>query len=251
MLKRAPLRSSLLRQAILNPELCNEMIHNAYEIDQTPAMAFGSLAHLVILEPDKFENMIELKEPKKGKEFDLNKEGKYLVNPNTKQKLLDMQRILYHKKNIKSLINGTIEGEFLAQIDSLDCVARPDIYYKDTIIDYKTVSNIKRNWTYASIDAGYNIQFAHYHRVLETLGYTPKKWVHIVQSTTFPFNTQIYKFSNNYMQHAFKTWEDAIKIYKLILSNEYPFDLSKEEVVDIRHYDMAEEQEDDVIFGGV
>lgn len=248
---KEPLRSSLLRQAILNPELCYEMVHNGYEIEQTPSMAFGTLAHLAILQPRLFEKSFVIKEPRKGKEFDkvdsLTFGKAFLLLQSTVDKLRAMQNAMFNKTNITELIGGTIEGQWITDVEDLHCIARPDIYNNDIIIDYKTVSHLKDNWLWASSNAGYNIQFAHYHQVLEALQFSPKKWIHIVQETCVPYRVRIYKFTHNYMCQSFAIWEEAITVFKTILDKTYDIHTCKEEVIDVKSY--LDDIENTAIFG--
>lgn len=235
------LRSSLLKQALLNPDLCWSMIHGGYNLETTPAMAFGTLSHLAILQPDLFRNSFALKEHRKGKEFDVNDNGQFLILPNTYQKLVDMQAAFNRKINVKSLIAGQIESEWFATIDGHECVAHPDVVNGDILIDYKTLSNVKKNWAYVAADGGYDVQFAHYHKVLSANGVNIRKWYHIVQMTTFPYTVILYKYTKDYMQHALQAHSEALERYNILLNDEFALNKAEEEYVHLNNRDKNDD----------
>ncbi len=236
------LRSSLLKQALLNPDLCWHMIHSNYDLETTAAMAFGTLAHKAILQPELFKQSFALKAPRKGREFDKTADGKFLILSPTHQKLIDMQAAFNRKSNLKKLIKGRIEGEWFANIDGHECVAHPDVVNGDILIDYKTLSNTKKNWAYVAADGGYDIQFAHYHKVLAANDIKIKKWYHIVQITSFPYTAVLYKYTNDYMQHALQSHSEAMDRYSILLNDEFGINKADEEYVHLTNRDKNDEE---------
>lgn len=227
------LRSSVLKQALLQPDLCYEMVVNNRHVTPTPAMSFGTLSHLAVLQPEFLASSIALKPPNKGREYDKDEHGRFLLLQATCKKLIDMQCAIHRKENFRSLLEGEIEGEWCADLEGVKCVAHPDVVNKTILLDYKTTSQLTKNWPYKASDAGYDIQFAHYHQVLRANGIHIKKWYHLVQSTAFPYSAVLYKYSKHYIQHALSRWTDAIEVYKQIVSGEYPIGIGVEESIEL------------------
>lgn len=236
-----PLRSTVLREAILNPRLCYEMTHNDYQIKKTDSMVFGTLAHLAMLQPDVFENSYVIKEPNKGRDLDQNADNKYMLLPKTYDHLRSMQQEAMRTKTLPELLKcGLIEREFRATLLGYECVARPDIVLPKNriLIDYKTTSTHKKRWEYVALDGGYDVQFAHYAKVLEANDIKIDHWYHIVQSTTDPFCEIVrYSYGRNFRMHAIARWTEAMKAYDTIAKGEFNLDTMREEVVEVRTYD--------------
>lgn len=238
-------RSSLLKQAVLNPKLCRAMI-KGYEIPRSSSMGKGSAAHHAILEPDKFAELYRIKEPRKGKEFDT-VDGKTLILQGTHDELIGMQEEFYSDPKLAEMILNAsiIEGELFHVEQGYNLVARPDLVYKDILIDYKTTSIVKKNWLYQAMDSGYDIQFAHYQRVLKEHGIKINKWYHITQSTTFPYNVRIFKYDQTFRNRAESSWEKAFQCFDLLYKNKYEF-TTDEAVVSFTKGDITELPEEAV-----
>lgn len=233
------IRSSLLKQAVLNPKLCRAMI-KGYDIPKTSSMGRGTAAHHAILEPNKFAEFYRIKEPRKGKEFDI-VDDKTLVLQGTHDELIGMQEEFYSDKKLANMVKNAsiIEGELFHVEQNYNLVARPDLVYKDILIDYKTTSGIKKNWLYTAMDSGYDIQFAHYQRVLKHHGITINKWYHITQSTTFPYNIRVFKYDQAFRNKAEISWENAFECFDLIYNNKYKF-VTDEATVSFNKGDITE-----------
>lgn len=217
------LRSSLLKQAALNPKLCQAMI-NGYDIPKSSAMGRGTAAHTAILEPDKFATQYAIKEPRRGKEFDTIND-KTVVLQKTYEELLGMQQEFYNDPKLANMIlkASMIEGEMFHVEHDFNLVARPDLVFEDILIDYKTTSRIYNNWLYQAMDSGYDIQFAHYEKVLKKNGIKINKWYHITQSTTFPYNIRVFKYDKMFKVRASDSWKQAFEIFGRLYNGTYEF----------------------------
>lgn len=225
------LRSSLLRQAFLSPRTCEAMLHKGYVVTQTAPMAKGQITHTAILESAKFSNCFEIKEPRKGREFSYNSEGKIMLNQSTVDEVMAMVGEFYSYEELGKLIASAkyIEQDFTAEYKGYLLTAKPDIISAgDILIDYKTTSGLKKNWLWAAVDSGYDLQFAHYHKVLELNGMEIKKWQHIVQETKFPYEIKVYTYDTDFIARSREKWEEVLDIFTTIYNGTYVFELPKE-----------------------
>lgn len=238
-------RSSLLKQAVLNPKLCRAMI-NGYEIPQTSSMGKGTAAHHAILEPEKFFQLYKVKEPRKGREFDT-VGGKTLILPDTQDVLLGMQQEFYSDPRLVKMVKNAsiIEGELFHVEQNYNLVARPDLVYQDILIDYKTTSGLKKQWLYAALDSGYDIQFAHYQKVLREKGIKINKWYHVTQSTAFPYNIRVFKYDQTFRSRAEMSWQQAFEAFDLLYNDKYEFK-TDESTVSLNKGDLEEISEEAV-----
>ena len=95
--------------------------HDNPEDNDTEALQFGRAYHKLMLEPDDFDNEFIVspkfdRRTKDGKaayeEFLKKADGKEVINEETYQKLLEMQKALYDTPFVKLLIKGEHEKSF-------------------------------------------------------------------------------------------------------------------------------------------
>jgi len=123
--------------------------------EQTPAMRWGTLAHTVILEPDKFDDEVFVLPPcdrrtKEGKETYAQAmreaAGRTIITLDEAQQLEGMKDAFYADKACRNAVQNIeyVEASlyWIDQVQDVQCRARMDAIRKDgVIVDYKTTDN--------------------------------------------------------------------------------------------------------------
>lgn len=140
--------------------------------DPTPAMIFGTIFHMAILEPDRFlKDVVPYTGAKRGKAWESFKEqneDRYVLSTEEFTKILEMQDSVLRNPVVSSLLeNAIIEESIFWNDPAFDflCKCRPDIRRPDLgiVADLKTCadaspeafSKATHNYKYASQAAWY------------------------------------------------------------------------------------------------
>jgi len=172
------------------------------EIEQTDAMKLGTLAHLLLLEPEKYASTYAVapqvdKRTKEGKaiyaEFEAENAGKIVIKPDVADKAFAMQKAIFAHTGAANLIRGgEVEKPIFWHDESLPCKAKPDCIREVDgaclVVDYKTGGNIKWNDLSTFIyNRGYHRQAAWYMDGVEKVtGRRPDGFALIVQDVDLP-----------------------------------------------------------------
>lgn len=185
------LRSRVISTIAANPrkalELYKDPNYCAEEV--TPAQAFGTLAHMALLEPEKFANVDISTFTKVTKTGRTSK----LVNDQDVEKVVRMQ------KEASPILKELI-GEEKAVFDEplkftwhyFDCIAQPDVLLDDTILEYKTISSHPERYKYTIIRNNYHLQAGFYALGVEkATGRKIKQCKWIFQEKSKPFSVRV------------------------------------------------------------
>jgi hypothetical protein len=205
-------------------------------------MELGTLAHCKLLEPKSFGNKFlicdEDKRTNKFRAFrDSNKDKiilttsvvedsnkmiatlKNAVKNSDNPELIKITKIMTHGK--KEEVIAYEENEYNKFIYRI----QPDVYYENSIIDYKTTSReyvTLDMWQNTIVDYGYDVQAGFYAKVLElTRGNPIDTFYHIVQSTIPPYLCSFFTLSDKVLKNVKESVDPLISDVNDILENIY------------------------------
>lgn len=212
-----------------SPEKFRYFLENP--IEQTPAMAFGSACHKLVLEPDGFFDEFALapiadKRTKDGKAiweaFMAENAGKTLVKPEDMEDMNGMEAAILLCPLAKELIRG--EGQTEVPVFWTDpetgekCKAKCDRVLKDKdgkfyISDYKTTQSAQTDKFNKSILMfGYAFQAAMYSEGLQIalgLDYRPE-FIFVAQEKKAPYSVNVVKVSPEVMEYGAKQYHTLL-----------------------------------------
>ena len=204
--------------------------HDNPEEGDSEAFLFGRAYHKLMLEPDDFDNEFIVspkfdRRTKEGKaayeEFLKKAEGKDVINEDTYQKLLEMQKALYDTPFVKLLIKGEHEKSFFwKDADTgVKCKCRPDsfgqIKEQYVCIDLKTTSDAETDhFMRDAIKFGYDIQAYHYCQGLEDAYKKPFKFIFIAQEKTAPYLVNVLEADDYFMASGKELRDSLLAKYK-------------------------------------
>lgn len=173
----------------------------------TPALRWGTLIHLAVLEPNYFA-LTTIVRPEgidrrttAGKaawaEFEMEAEGKEILTGEEMSELTAIRASVYaHPSAAKALAgNPTIEQSIFWDHDGIDCRCRPDaVTESGVIVDLKTTRDASPDGFAKSIaQYRYHVQAAYYSDGYEAaFGRQPKGFVFIAVETEPPFLVAVY-----------------------------------------------------------
>jgi len=204
--------------------------HDNPEDNDTEALQFGRAYHKLMLEPDDFDNEFIVspkfdRRTKDGKaayeEFIKKAEGKEVINEETYQKLLEMQKALYDTPFVKLLIKGEHEKSFFwtDEQTGIPCKCRPDSFgqIKDqyVAIDLKTTKDAETDhFMRDALKLGYDIQACHYCEGLEATYKKPFKFIFIAQEKTAPYLVNVLEADDYFMASGRELRSKLLDEYK-------------------------------------
>lgn len=146
----------------------------------TPAMAFGSLAHLAILQPHLLDERV-IQAPhndgrkKDYKDFVEANSDKQVVKPRWMDEFANMKQMIAERAPepvLRAINRGYAESTWFTD-DALPIKARPDLLYPDggLILDLKTAASCDpKKFRYSVYTSNYHVQNALYSYVLQSHG---------------------------------------------------------------------------------
>ena len=206
-----------------------------HPMEQTPAMAFGSACHKMVLEPDDFANeyvvppMID-RRTKSGKEqwetFMAENEGKTIISAEDAQIMSDMAEKIRSNTIANRLINGKGQTEvpffWTDQDTGVLCKAKSDRIVTDEdghyiIIDYKTtICADTERFNYEIFKHGYHFQAGFYTEGLMTalnLDYRPR-FLFVAQEKKAPYAVNVIEVSEDVMKIGVDKFHELLEKYK-------------------------------------
>ena len=202
------------------------------DLKETPAMIFGSAAHMACLEPDLFPEKYSVMpaglnfRTKDGKAFKemAEEKGKICLSASDGENIFAMQKkILEHPLASRYLNNGDFElSGFFMDIDfNLPCKVRYDYYLPNakngpTIIDYKTARDAReRPFTNAAYNSRYNVQAAWYSYGLSCIteiNFFDVTFIFIVQEKEPPYEIMVYQAEEDFKREGMFFCNQALEI---------------------------------------
>ena len=226
-----------------SPEKYKYFLDNPQE--QTPAMAFGSACHKMILEPATFGDEYAIapvgidRRTKAGKEqweaFMTENEGKTIVSNDDAEIMRGMEEKLEQCKLANDLLRGDGESEtpffWTDEETGEDCKVKLDRLItgedgKLYVIDYKTASSAETEKFNKSMFAfGYTLQAAMYTeavRKVRELDYRPG-FIFVVQEKKAPFSVNVVQVSPDVMEYGDRQFHTLLnKLHTCKELDEYP-----------------------------
>ena len=191
---------------------------NAPRTEPTPAMVWGSIVHLAILEPYRVMDEVvvwdESKRTKAYKEFKADHEGKYIITSQEVENIGRMVESVYAHPEAKQFLDESQkEVSLFADGNYGKGKARVDAMDGSMICDLKTTSAIhpiqfqKQAWS-----LGYFTQMGWYAEMYEQChGHAPDAYIIALESKA-PFDVMFLEVTPSALKHG---RDEAVKIAKL------------------------------------
>jgi exodeoxyribonuclease VIII len=207
--------------------------------DPSPAMLFGSLAHLAVLEPDKFESQAYVlpkldRRTKEGKaEYEYHQSqaiGKTIISQAEKDQLDGMVAAIKADKVASNLLYGIASTEaslfWTDPVEEVECRARLDaIRHDGFIVDYKTCDDASQaGFSKSVFNFRYHVQAAYYCDALELITGNPSKgFIFLAQEKKAPYLTAIYTVPTALMELGRKEYKKDLETYaKCLFEDQWP-----------------------------
>jgi len=196
---------------------------------QTDAMEFGSAFHMLVLEPDLFDENYIMK-PKKvllkevGEE--LYRKYKSVCDYIENHELIALEfedfntlcrmrdAILNHKEAYELIQNAVIECSHFWEDPhtGIMCKARPDVLSQNYVVDLKTIANASPSYFQRAMsDHGYHIQAAMIRDAIrENGGADIKTFINICIEKTYPYQIGIYIIDDEALEIGRQEYKQAL-----------------------------------------
>ena len=214
------LSSSSLKTILKSPKTYRNVIKYGDPSGDSPALSLGKLAHWMLLEPHKIDklhfidastkNTLKYKEAKENyDEVFLTKERK------ATERITDA--VLRNEAALKLLSNSEFEVPEIAMLEGLPFRGKADIIQGDTIIDYKTSSELK-NFRYSADKYGYDLQAYMYLRL-----FNKKKFTFLVVDKGST-DIAIFETSEDFINKGKDKFYTAVENYKYFFEDNNDLD---------------------------
>jgi hypothetical protein len=216
------LSSSSLKTILKSPKTYRNVIKYGDPSSGSPALSLGRLAHWMLLEPRKIDKIHfvdtskkntkiykEAKENAKGAEVFLTKEKK------DTERITDA--VLRNEAALKLLSNSNFEVPEIGLLEGLPFRAKADIIKGDTIIDYKTSSDL-RGFRYAADKYCYDLQAYLYLRL-----FNKKKFTFLVVDKGST-DIAIFEASEDFINKGKDKFYSAVENYKYFFQDNNDLD---------------------------
>ena len=191
---------------------------NAPRTEATPAMVWGSIVHLAILEPYRVMDEVvvwdESKRTKAYKEFKADNEGKYIITSQDVENIGRMVESVYSHPEAKQFLDeSSKEVSLFAEGNYGKGKARVDAMDSGMICDLKTTSAIHpAQFQSQAWKLGYFTQMGWYAEMYEAChGHAPDAYIIALESKA-PFDVMFWEITSSSLRYG---REEALKIAKL------------------------------------
>ena len=211
--------------------------HYKYAVENpgepTPALLFGTAAHMAILEPERFEQEYIVapkidRRTKAGKEewARLMDSGKSILSAEDAETIRAMKNAVMENELAASLIEGEHEVPVL-WTDSVTgevCKCKPDVIGKDLIVDYKTTNSCEDgHFERSARDYGYQLQAAMYREGLLQTRYKEYGFAFIAQEKKAPYAVRVYMCDPGWIDDGAVIYRELIDLYhECKVNNHWP-----------------------------
>lgn len=231
------IRSTLLRSALLNPQEAIWILKGGQK-GSNENMILGSLAHMMLLEPEKVKTKyLVYSGDKRGNDYKqklLNLGEDYtLISENMYNQATEMIRVLkeelsdnidYH--SVKRILEKGKKEESIEYVDDFyknKVVIKPDAYSSSCFLDYKTISFPSVNkefWINYCRCYGLDIQMGLYYDILKKTGKSScDGFYHLVQSTIKPYCVFVFFFGKEVLETCYEnSVENALHALKFLIA---------------------------------
>ena len=218
LMKKSPAH---YKYAVENPE------------EPTPALLFGTAAHMAILEPERFKAEYTVmpkidRRTKAGKEEyeRLMNSGKSFVSEDEMNDITEMKKAIMANE----LAARLLEGEHEVSIQWKDpetgeeCKCRPDVIGETLIVDYKTTASCENGeFERSAKKYGYQLQAAMYREGLLQTRFKNYGFAFIAQEKKAPYAVRVYMCDEGWIDDGAVVYRELINLYhKCKTENNWP-----------------------------
>lgn len=214
-----------------SPEKFRWHMDHPEEEEKSPALAFGSAAHKLILEPNDFDSEYAVapnvdRRTKAGKEewaaFCEENTGKTMIGPDDYSVMMQMLESVVNCPLANEMLSGQHEVPFFwTDPDTGEkCKCKADVVRtvdgRYQVVDYKTATNARTDtFNSAIFKHGYHVQAAMYTEGLRLalgLDYRPG-FVFVAQEKKAPYAVNVIEVSEDVMQYGSRVFHDLLRKY--------------------------------------
>jgi hypothetical protein len=208
--------------------------------DPSPAMRWGTLVHLAVLEPKRYWTDVAVapeinRRTKEGKiqweEFCARNDGKLIIEQNEKEILESMVTAIFaHPAAIRALPvdSATIEASIFWRDDltGVDCRCRPDLIHpRNVIVDLKTCEDASPSGlSRSAAKFRYHVQSAMYLDAYEAAtGSRAVGFSFVAVEKTPPYQVAVYAASSEFVAAGRREYQSDLARYaECLATNQWP-----------------------------
>jgi len=194
---------------------------NKGDTETTPAMAWGSIVHLAVLEPERMADEVviwnESKRTKAYKEFCAEHGDKYIISDVERENLETMtEKVNAHPEAGTILHDTQKEVSLFWENNAGKCKARIDALDSSLICDLKTTSAIHpAKFQSQAWSLGYFEQMGWYAAGYEAeFGHMPDAYIIALESKA-PFDVVVFELSGSALKYGKQEAEKIAKMYQI------------------------------------
>lgn len=211
----AAIGSGDIRAFLKSTQLFKDREEGVVVVKESPAMRFGTLTHMAILEPQRFKDTVAVKpEGHDGR----TKEGKAWMEANAGKTMMseaEAAQLHYMVERAPALVRHFLGGAktevtYRNDISGLSVQCRADaVAQSGTLLDLKTINDIDRIAD-AVWDHGYHIQQAWYQRIvgMEEGIYPPFKFLFV--ETQAPYRWRVVELDSDLVAMGIAATDKAL-----------------------------------------
>tara|TARA_R110000803_G_scaffold23796_1_gene58052 strand:+ start:2129 stop:2896 length:768 start_codon:yes stop_codon:yes gene_type:complete len=214
------LSSSSLKMILKSPKTYRNILKYGDQSGESPALSAGKLAHWMLLEPHKIDELhfidASTKNTNKFKEAKEQYGEVFLTKERSAAERLT-DAVLRNEAALRLLQNSEFEVPEIAMLEGLPFRGKADIIQGDTIIDYKTTADLG-SFKYSAYKYGYDLQAYMYLRL-----FNKKKFTFLVVDKT---STDIAEFetTDNFIKSGEDKFYQSVSNYKYFFVDENDLD---------------------------
>ena len=197
-------------------------------IADSPALAFGSLAHAFILEPNLAETRYRprsdvdgrTKEGKQVREWESSlaaSQGVKFVSRADYDAAINIASATRAHLGASQLLNGgqaEIAG-LLSDFEEINARIKPDYLTDEHIVDVKTTTDARADaFTRSIMNFGYAVQAAYYVDVAAAIDGIKRKFYWVAVEKDAPYAVAVFEASDAMVEHGRRQYKRAIELYK-------------------------------------
>ena len=214
------LSSSSLKTILKSPKTYRNVIKYGDPNSDSPALSAGKLAHWMLLEPHKIDELYFVNASTKNTK--IYKEAKeqhgevFLAKEKSAAERLT-DAVLRNEAALKLLSNSEFEVPEIAMLEGLPFRGKADIIQGDTIIDFKTSAELGK-FRYSADKYGYDLQAYMYLRL-----FNKKKFNFLVVDKAST-DIAIFEASEDFIQKGKEKFFTAVENYKYFFEDNNDLD---------------------------
>jgi hypothetical protein len=214
------LSSSSLKTILKSPKTYRNVIKYGDPNSESPALSAGKLAHWMLLEPQKIDKLHFVDSSTKNTKIYKEAKEKYkdvflYRERSASERITDA--VLRNEAALKLLSNSEFEVPEIAMLEGLPFRAKADIIQGDSIIDYKTSSEIT-GFRYSADKWGYDLQAYMYLRL-----FNKKKFTFLVVDKGST-DIAIFEASEDFINKGKEKFYSAVENYKYFFQDNNDID---------------------------